>query len=108
MRVQSLAAPSAARHCSADVGDLAEQAQRILRDRHETPSTVEPGRVLVDRVDHHEPRTSDVACRHCPPQGNGFAEIASDFGVPTAEVEDVIRVASASPPEFFIDHSLGR
>jgi hypothetical protein len=40
--------------------------------------------------------------------GDGFAEIANDFGVPTAEVEDVIRVALRLTPEFFIDRSLGR
>jgi len=47
-------------HRPEDVGDLAEQTRRILRDRHETPPSAEPGRVVVDRVEHDQPGGSET------------------------------------------------
>jgi hypothetical protein len=55
---------------------------------------------------HGSARVEDLVDRF--QAGDGFAENATDFGVPAEEVEDVIRVALRSPPEFFIDRRLGR
>ena len=40
--------------------------------------------------------------------GDPLSEVAEDFGVPPEDVEDILRVSLPTPPEFFLDRSLGR
>jgi len=55
---------------------------------------------------HGRARVADVLDRFWA--GEDLDDVADDFGIPKADLEDAVRVASRRAPDLFIDRSLGR